>query len=96
MKRNNNERVGDVVRQVLRENGLETPLNQFRLINAWTDIMGEGIAAYTGNIFIKNQTLFVKIKSSVLRSELMMSRTALVKRLNETVGAQVVTDIMFV
>ncbi len=95
MKRRNSEKIGDVVRQYLRDEGLETPLNQYRLINGWGDVMGKGIYAYTGDIFIKNQTLFVKIKSSVLRQELTIGRKNIVKRLNDHVGAQVIIDIKF-
>ena len=57
--------------------------------------MGQGIMKYTGDIFIKNQTLYVQIRSSVLKQDLMMSRQALVKRLNEHINAQVITDIIF-
>ena len=35
MKRNNTEQVGDVIRQLLRQQGLETPLNEYRLVEAW-------------------------------------------------------------
>lgn len=95
MKRSNSEQVGNVLRQVLRENGLETPLNQYRLIESWKDVVGEGIASYTGDMFIKNQSLYVKIRSSVVKNELMMIRTSLVKRLNDAVGAVVIADIFF-
>lgn len=95
MKRRNSELLGTVVQRFLREEGLETPLNQHRLIHSWGEVMGHGIAKYTGNIFISNQTLHVQIKSSVLRQELIMSRSALVKRLNNHVCAQVITDIHF-
>lgn len=79
----------------MREEGLETPLNQYRLIEAWAAVMGQGIAKYTGNIYIKNQTLYVQITSPVLKSDLMMGRASLVRRLNEHVGAQVITSISF-
>ena len=60
-----------------------------------SEVMGQGIMKYTGDIFIKNQTLYVQIRSSVLKQDLMMSRQALVKRLNEHINAQVITDIIF-
>ncbi|MDO4823646.1 MAG: DUF721 domain-containing protein [Bacteroidales bacterium] len=96
MKKSNSEQVGDILRRFMRDEGLETPLNQFRLMSAWKDVMGDGIEQYTGDMFIKNQTLFVKIKSSVLKNNLMMMRTSLVDKLNNTVNAQVITDIHFV
>ena len=95
MKRSNTEHVGDIINQFLRQEGLETPLNQYRLIERWRDVVGDSVANYTGEIYIRNQTLIVKIKSSVLRNELMMMRSDLVKKLNNSVGAQVISEIMF-
>lgn len=95
MRRTKSEHISTVIRQFLREEGLETPLNQHRLIDSWAEVMGQGIMRYTGNIFFKNQTLVVQIKSAVLKQDLMMARTNLVRRLNEHVGAQVITEIQF-
>lgn len=95
MRRQNTEQVGLVIRQFLREEGLETPLNQHRLLNSLQDVLGFGIAKYIGTAFIRNQTLNVQIKSPVLRQELNIGRESLVKRLNDQVGAQVIADIRF-
>lgn len=95
MRRGRAESVGEVLRKYLRQEGLETPLNQFRLIDKWKELLGPGIAAYTGEIYIKNQTLYVQIKSPALKNNLMMERERLAKRLNEAVGAQVISSIIF-
>lgn len=95
MKRTNSEQIGDILKQYLRDEGIETPLNQYRLIQSWKEVMGAGIEKFTGEMFIKNQTLYVKIKSSVLKNDLSMSRSNIVNRLNNQVGAQVITDIKF-
>lgn len=95
MKRNNTEQVGDVIRRLLRQEGLETPLNEYRLVDAWKDVVGPAIARYTTNLYIKNQILYVHLSSSVLRQELMMSRQVLVRNLNAQVGSQVIVNIVF-
>lgn len=95
MKRKKAIAIGDLLRQYLREEGLETPLNQQRLLNSWGEVMGKGIQKYTGNLFIKNQTLWVKINSSIIRQELTLEREQIARRLNEHVGAQVIADIRF-
>lgn len=95
MRRNKAEMFGEILRQYLRTEGLETPLNERRIVAAWPQVMGEGISNYTGDIYVRNQTLYVQIKSPALKSNLMMSRSVLVHRLNEAVGAQVITQIMF-
>ena len=95
MKRNNTEQGGDIIRQFLRQEGLESPLNEYRLIESWKDVVGPAIARYTSNLYIKNQTLHVHLTSSVLRQELMMGRELLIRNLNKTVGSQVIVDISF-
>ncbi len=95
MKRGNTELLADVVRQFLRQERLEASLNEYRLVDAWKDVVGPAVARYTLNLFIRNQTLCVQLASSVLRQELMMYRKQLVKSLNDRVGAQVIVDIEF-
>jgi len=95
MRRTNSEAVGDLIRQFLRQQGLETPLNEYRLIQGWEHVMGPVIARYTKNLTIRNQTLHVQLTSPVIRQELMMQRRELTARLNAYVGAQVIADIEF-
>ena len=87
--------IKDLILRNLRAQGLETPLLQKRLMDAWPTVMGETIALYTGNLFIRNQTLFVHLTSPALRADLSMQRTEIVKDLNASVGEQVIADIRF-
>lgn len=84
-----------MIRRYMRDEGLETPLNEQRLIGAWKDVLGPTIASYTGNLYIRNQVLYVHLTSAALREELMMGRELLVKNLNRQVGATVITNIIF-
>lgn len=87
--------LSDVLNMVLRKEGLETPLLQKRLIDGWESVTGKTVARYTGEKFIRNQTLFVKISNPALRADLSMMKSQLVKRLNESVGTMLITDIRF-
>ena len=95
MKRKKTEDLKDVIFQYLRENGLETPLNEFRATQAWSAIVGPAFSRYTTDIKIYNQTMFVSLSSSVARNELLMRRSILIKKLNDHVGAQVITQLVF-
>lgn len=95
MRRNDAEKLGDILRRYLRQESLESPLNEQRLIDSWSGIVGPSIARYTRQLYIKNQILYVHLSSSVLRQELMMGRELLVKKLNESVGANVIYNIIF-
>ena len=96
MKRQREIQLGDAIRQFMRQEGIESPYNEFRLVQAWPEVMGQAVQRYTGNIYIKNQVLYVHLTSSVLRQELFMGRQLLVHRLNNYVGAQAITKIVFI
>ena len=83
----------DLVNKFLRQEGLEMPLLQKRLIDAWDEVTGETVVRYKTEKFIKNQTLFVKINNPALRQDLNMMRSQLVKRLNDAVKSMVITEV---
>lgn len=87
--------LADILAQCLRRDGLETPLRQRRLIDAWGKVAGKAVERYTGEKFIRNQILFVKILSPALRADLSMNRERLVRNLNVEAGAQIINDIKF-
>ena len=87
--------LGDLLQTFLCNEGLETPLKQKRLIAAWDTVAGKVVARYTGEKFIKNQTLFVKMLNPALRQDLSMMRQRLVQQLNEAVGGYIISDIHF-
>ena len=87
--------IRDLILRNLRSQGLETPLLQKRLIEAWPIVAGEAIARYTTNVVIRNQTLIVALRVPALRADLSMRRQELIQRLNEYVGNQVIADIRF-
>ncbi|MBP1540245.1 MAG: DUF721 domain-containing protein [Prevotella sp.] len=90
------KRIDSVLQTYLRSEGLETPLNQLRLMEAWDGVVGKTVVRYTGEKYIKNQTLFVSISNPSLRQDLSMMRSQLVRRLNDAVGAQVISDVKIV
>ena len=82
-----------LLNQFLRQEGLEAPLLQKRLIAAWDTVVGETVVRYTQEKFIKNQTLFVKIINPALRANLCMMQSELVKKLNAAVGSMVISEV---
>ncbi len=96
MRKSNAEQLGAIINQFMREEGLETPLNQYRIIEAWKNTVGKSFAKYTDNVFIKNQTLYIKLRSSVVKQELTMCAPQITRNLNDEVGAQVIANTVFI
>ena len=53
MIRNKPKQIGDLLMQFLRSEGLETPLLEHRIVNAWPAVMGEAVSKYTSELYIK-------------------------------------------
>ncbi len=85
----------DVVLRYLREEGLETPLNQHRLMASWQAVVGETIAKRTGKMYIRQGVLHVNITSAPLKASLYLNRKVLAERLNKEAGSHVINDIIF-
>ena len=95
MFRKDVKNIKELILRNLRAQGLETPLLQKRVIDAWPTVAGDVIARYTDGVTIRNQTLYVHLTSPALRQDLSMQRAEYVKKLNEFVGSQVIADIRF-
>ena len=70
-------------------------LDEVKALNAWKQVVGPFIASHTIDLSIKNHVLLVRVDSDVLRNELSYSKSLLLKNLNERVGKEVITEIVF-
>lgn len=95
MFRKDVKNIGELILRNLRSQGLETPLLQKRLVDAWPTVMGDMVAGYTQEVYIRNQTLWVHLTSPALRADLSMMKQDIVKKLNAAVDSQVIVDIRF-
>lgn len=94
MRRRNSEALDQVLQQVLKENHLDGKLSEVRLIKNWESIVGSQLAAQTEKLYIRNQVLYLHVKSAIVRNELMLMRASLIKKLNESVGTQSIRNIV--
>jgi predicted nucleic acid-binding Zn ribbon protein len=96
MRRKNTESIAEVLRQFFEENAfIKTKLAESRVVSGWGKMFGAVVSSYTTNIYLRNNVLYVHLNSSVLRSELLMSKEKIIANLNVHAGMNVVKDIIF-
>lgn len=95
MKKSNEILLKDAIAAFLKENNLESKLNETRLIGAWEEVTGKLVARHTNQMFVKDRVLFVKVDSAALREELSYQRSKLIKKLNKAAGIEAIDDIRF-
>ncbi|GAY27839.1 MULTISPECIES: DUF721 domain-containing protein [unclassified Prevotella] len=87
--------IKDLIMRNMRVQGLETPLLQKRVMDAWPLIAGPAVERYTRETYIRNQTMYVQLTNPALRADLSMRRQEFVRLLNNHVGSNVIIDIRF-
>lgn len=93
MKRTDPQRLGEFIDKVLSQAGISDRLDEHRICAVWPEIVGPGINRHTMRRFVDNGVLHVYLNSAPLKNELLFTRAALVKALNDAVGRQVINDI---
>ncbi|MCE5174577.1 MAG: DUF721 domain-containing protein [Bacteroidales bacterium] len=95
MRRRNTQSLHEILDEALKSMKIDGKLFETRLINAYPEIVGSGIAAHTKSLYIQRGVLYVKIDSAVIRNELQMMRQSLIEHLNRQVGHDTIKDIVF-
>lgn len=95
MSHQNEEPLGEVIRQFLQIYGLEPRLEETRLIASWEKVVGKMIAKHTMDLHVHKRTLYVRIDSDALRNELSYAKSLIVKNLNKEAGKEVIDEIVF-
>ena len=95
MKYSDAKPIGQIIQDFVKEENLEKDMNEQKASYVWPDVVGFGVNRYTISRSVHDGIMTVRLSSAVLRNELNMNRSLLVKRINEAVGAEVITDIIF-
>ena len=93
-RKNDNLRLGEALQEFISENKLQKGMDRVNAREAWINLMGNGVNNYTTAIELRNDTLFVSLSSSVLREELSLGKSKIIKLLNEELGKDLITKIV--
>jgi predicted nucleic acid-binding Zn ribbon protein len=94
LSKHNEHTLKEAIDQLLKTYKLDDRLTEKRLIASWESVMGEMIAKHTTDIYIKHQQLFVTLDSAALRNELLLAKSKIVKMLNDSVGREIINEVV--
>ncbi|SHE37574.1 Protein of unknown function [Mariniphaga anaerophila] len=94
MRKSNTQSISAVLREYVSAMKFDRKLKEVDVVQSWETLLGKTIASYTRNIFLSKQVLYVEISSSVVKSELVMMREEIRRRLNEHAGEEIVKKIV--
>jgi len=89
----NEQSLGEVLGNWLKDERFRRKVQEAKLINGWSKICGEMIAADTTQIRLQDKTLTVKVKSAPLRQELLIGKNLLLQHIEEYLGERIIDDV---
>jgi predicted nucleic acid-binding Zn ribbon protein len=76
--------------------GLKERLHETEIIEAWSKIVGDFIAAHSSPVALRERILYVRVLQPALHYELeQVSKIGILRKLKQRFGAKTIRDIRF-
>ncbi len=84
----------DAIRLFLKSSRLIGDVQALQIEDVWEKIMGKTVSKYTDKIKIINKTLYITTTVAPLKHELAYQKEIIRQRVNETLGAGTIEDVV--
>jgi predicted nucleic acid-binding Zn ribbon protein len=90
------ETPGVLLPKLMQKLGLKDRLRESEVIDAWSSIVGEFIAAHSTPVALREGVLYVRVLQPSLHYELeRVAKTEILRKLKQRFGARTIRDIRF-
>lgn len=72
----------EVLKDIVAQKPLQKGVQNVRICNSWSEVMGENIKQYTDQVRFSHNTLYVQLRSAPLKMELSYELELIKQRLN--------------
>ena len=93
-KRGEIKNISKVLEDVISQKHFKVGIDNLRVQEAWVKTMGENIQKYTYSVKFKRGILYIKLKSSVLKEELIFEKNKVIKLINTELGKEYVKELV--
>ena len=93
-KRGETKKISKVLEDVISQKHFRVGIDNLRVQEAWVKTMGENIQKYTYNVKFKKGILYIKLKSSVLKEELIFEKNKVINLINQELGKEYVKELV--
>lgn len=87
--------LGAVLDALLRSLGIEQQVEQYKIFDAWNEVVGEQVAKVSKPERIRNGTLIVSVTNAPWRAELTFRKKEILEKIRATLNSNSITDIIF-
>ena len=94
MRRTKTILMGDLLDEFFKRPYVAAKVAEGKLPDTWREIVGDRVADLTTELRLEKRILYVRIQSSVVRTELFSQREALKEEINRRSGVQLVNAVI--
>ena len=94
MRRTNPKPIGELLDKLFKSPDIAAKIAEGSLPDTWRKVVGPAVAEQTRQVRLVRGVLYVHVQSSVVRSELMLRRNALIHAINAESGVNLVRDVV--
>ena len=94
MRRTKTILMGDLLDEFFKRPYVAAKVAEGKLPDTWREIVGDRVADLTTELRLEKRILYVRLQSSVVRSELFYQREALKEEINRRSGVQLVNAVI--
>ena len=87
--------LGDALRLLVRSLGIEHQVEQYKIFDIWTEVVGEQVAKVATPQRIHNGILIVSVSNAPWRSELTFRKKEILEKIHQTTNSKSIVDIKF-
>ena len=85
-----------VIKEAVRETGIDKALKQESAVFLWKDIVGKTVSAVTEAKKVENGVLLIKTQSPTWRQELYIQKKEILNKINKKIGSSAIKEIRFI
>ena len=96
IRRDRFQGTAELLPKIMQRLGLRERLHETEVIDAWSKIVGDFIAAHSAPVALREGVLYVRVLQPALHYELeQISRSEILRKLKKRFGGKTIRDIRF-
>jgi predicted nucleic acid-binding Zn ribbon protein len=95
MKLSGPKPLSDILAATLNQLGISAKIKQHEVLDIWEQIVGEQIARVATAENIRDGKLFISVKNSTWRNELLYLKQEIIQKINSRMNQEIINDIIF-
>ncbi|MFN5379479.1 MAG: DUF721 domain-containing protein [Bacteroidota bacterium] len=94
MGEKNEMNIKQALDQYMKRFGLQRKVEEIKLVQLWPEIAGEFIARNTSDLQVRDRRLIIRVNSSVIKHQLLISRDTIIQRVNQFMEQEYINDLV--